>query len=250
VQVNVIVKDKKGDPVTDLTKDDFQLMDGNKPQEISFFSLEERHLTPAATGAVPKNTFTNRFEQEPGIPTSVTIVLFDALNTHFRDLASARQELVKFIGQLQPQDRVAVYGLADNLVVLQDFTSDQQALIKAVRNSTRPENEHAEATDVQPSDTGDDTLDNFLDQVNQMQSDFYNRDRALRTADALTAIANYIGRIPGRADDSVRHVALRFLFAQRAERVDDRHIDVVILAAGFDGVFGNVHHFLIAPGRK
>jgi VWFA-related protein len=198
VEVNVIVEDRKGNPVTDLTKDDFTVLDGNKPQAISDFSMQATHLLARTPAALAKNTFTNRFEDRPGVPTSVTVVLFDALNTHFRDLAAARQQMLKFIGQMQPEDRVAIFGLADDLIVIQDFTSDQQALINAVRKSTTPENQHAEATDVQASDTGDDGLDEFLDEMNQMESDFYNRDRALRTADALTAIANYIGRLPGR----------------------------------------------------
>ena len=198
VQVNVVVEDKKGNPVTDLTKDDFTLLDGNKPQQISVFSMQANHLTPGQAAPAPRNQFTNRFEQRPGVPTSVTVVLFDALNTHFSDLAYARQELLKFIGQIQPEDRVAIFGLSYSLYVLQDFTNDQQALISAVKNSTTPESAHAEATDVQASDTGDEQLDEFLDSMNQMASDFYNRDRAIRTADALTAIANYIGRLPGR----------------------------------------------------
>jgi VWFA-related protein len=202
VEVNVVVEDKKGNPVSDLTKDDFTLLDGNKPQEISVFSMQATHLTPEPTpgGAAPppKNQFTNRFEQQPGVPTSVTVVLFDALNTHFQDLAYARSQLIKFIRQLQPQDRVAIFGLAYKLYVLQDFTSDQQALINAVNKSTTPETAHADATDVAPSATGDDTMDQFLDSMNQMASDFYNRDRALRTAGALTDIANYISRLPGR----------------------------------------------------
>ncbi|MGO9641913.1 MAG: VWA domain-containing protein [Candidatus Acidiferrales bacterium] len=198
VQVNVVVKDKKGNPVTDLTKDDFTVLDGNKPQPISVFSMQATHLTAGMTQPLPKNYFTNRFEQHAGIPTSATVVLFDALNTHVQDLAYARQQMLKFIGQLQPQDRVAIFGLAYNLYVLQDFTSDPQALINAVRRSTTPETAHAEATDVQASDTGNDDVDQFLDSMNQMTSDFYNRDRAIRTADALMAIANYIGRVPGR----------------------------------------------------
>jgi VWFA-related protein len=198
VEVNVVVKDRKGNPITDLTKDDFTVLDGNKPQAISDFSVQATHLTAGLVEPAAKNTFTNRFEDQTGVPTSVTVVLFDALNTHFRDLAYAREQMLKFIAQIHPEDRVAIFGLADDLVVLQGFTSDQQALINAVRKSTTPENEHAEATDVQPSDTASSNLDEFMDQVNQLSSDFYDRDSAIRTSEALTAIASYIGRLPGR----------------------------------------------------
>jgi len=198
VQIDVVVKDKHGDPVTDLTKDDFTLLDEGRPQSISIFSMQATHLTPATAAPMPKSTFTNRFEEEADIPTSVTVVLIDALNTHIVDLAYARQQIIKFIRQLQPADRVAIFGLSNKLVVLQDFTSDQQALLDAVRKSMSAESGHAQQTGEGPSDTGDDLLDQFIDGMNQVTSDFYNRDRAIETAEALTAIADYVSRLPGR----------------------------------------------------
>jgi len=198
VEVNVVAKDRKGEAVSDLSQGDFTLLDGGKPQKISVFSVQTTHLIPGAGPAPPKDVFTNRFEQEPGVPTSVTVVLIDALNTHILDMAYARRQILKFIAKLQPQDRVAIFGLSNKLAVLQDFTSDQQALIDAVRKSMAGESGDADATDSKASDTGDEGLDQFIDGLDQPMSDFYNRDRALRTAAALTAIANYVGRLPGR----------------------------------------------------
>jgi len=40
VQVNVVVQDKKGNPVSGLTKDDFTLLDTDVPQKIAFFAQE------------------------------------------------------------------------------------------------------------------------------------------------------------------------------------------------------------------
>jgi hypothetical protein len=37
-------------------------------------------------------------------------------------LGSAKQHLVKFVQQLDPKDRVAIYSLAQSLTVLSDFT--------------------------------------------------------------------------------------------------------------------------------
>ena len=55
---------------------------------------------------------------------------------------------------------------------------------------------------------------------------------------------------PARRSPAVSHVASRFLFSHRAQRVHDRHIYVVILAARFNRRFRHVHHFLIASRRK
>jgi VWFA-related protein len=198
VQVNVIVKDKTGNPVGDLSKDDFTLLGENKPQEISTFSMQATHLTRGMSAPPPKNTFTNRFEQEPGVPTSVTVVLFDALNTDFADIAYAREQMIKFFAQLQPQDRVAIFGLAQNLYVLQDFTTDQRALIDAVRKSSPPAAAQVDVTDVQSSGAGAARMDQFIEGIRQVESDYNVRDSSARTSAALTAIANYVGRLPGR----------------------------------------------------
>ena len=42
IQVNVVALDKKGHPVTDLKKEDFQLFDKGKEQTISLFSMEKK----------------------------------------------------------------------------------------------------------------------------------------------------------------------------------------------------------------
>src|SRR6266849_4375696 len=49
VQVNVIVEDKKGEPVTGLTRDDFNLYEQKKPQKIEYFSMESTGPLAAST---------------------------------------------------------------------------------------------------------------------------------------------------------------------------------------------------------
>ena len=39
VQVNVVVHDRRGEPVTDLKKEDFTITERGKPQPISFFTM-------------------------------------------------------------------------------------------------------------------------------------------------------------------------------------------------------------------
>src|ERR1039457_1540373 len=42
VQVNVVVHNKKGEPVTDLKKEDFVLYDKGQEQQIKLFSMETK----------------------------------------------------------------------------------------------------------------------------------------------------------------------------------------------------------------
>jgi len=104
VQINLVVHDKKGQPVADLTRDDFVLVDQGQPQKISIFSVDSGRPLPAPgraaaakPAALPPNYFSNRLERPSGTPSSATVILFDGLNTRFEDQACARSELVKFL---------------------------------------------------------------------------------------------------------------------------------------------------------
>jgi VWFA-related protein len=220
VQISVVVKDKKGNPVTDLTKDDFTLLDENKPQAISVFSEQTTQPAPAMAQPLPANTFTNRFEDRTGVPTSVTVVLFDALNTHFDDIAYARLQVLKLIDQFQPDGRVAIFGLTQDLVVIQNFTDDRQTLLGAVKNYT-PRDSMELGTNASVAGLFD-ASNNGPAQINigetsPAAAEYYRRDRALRTATALQAIAHYVGRLPGRKN--LVWVSSSFPFSADAEQV-------------------------------
>src|SRR5437879_12205151 len=169
VQVNVIVQDRKGEPVTDLTRDDFTLLDQGQPQIVSTFSVESLRTLPTAQPA-PPNVFSNRFEQKTHTPTSVPVILLDGLNTRFEDMAYARAQIIKFLGQLQPQDRVALYTLTTRLTVAHDFTTAAPSLLRALERSkghvstelaaSEPELAASEPEPANPM--GIDALDDFL----------------------------------------------------------------------------------------
>jgi VWFA-related protein len=200
VQVSVIVEEH-GQPIAGLKQEDFALFDQGQPQQIAFFS--EHSSSADASGAaaaplLPPDMFTNRMAEKPGVPPSVTVILLDLLNTHSSDMAYARNQIVKFIEALQPQDRVALYGLSDQLYILHDFTRDSSALLAALNHYKNTENFKVSGSEVDASDTGDDQLDAFLDTTAQKFSDFYTISRVEETASALEAIGNHLAALPGR----------------------------------------------------
>jgi VWFA-related protein len=133
------------------------------------------------------------------VPTAVTVVLLDGLNTQFLDMAYARNQVIKFLEQLQPQDRVALYTLTDQLRVLHDFTSDATSLLRAVqRYKGHYSSELAASEDIDTSDTGNQLLDDFLNAASQRMADFYTVNRVQRTAAAIEEIANHLAALPGR----------------------------------------------------
>lgn len=199
VQVNAIVQDKKGEPVTDLTRDDFTVLDQGQSQTISTFSVESLRMLPAPAQPAPTNVFSNRFEQKADTPTSVTVILLDGLNTRFEDMAQARAQIIKFLGQLQPQDRVALYTLTTRLRVLHDFTTDATSLLRALERSKGHVSAELAASEPEPVNlTGIDALDEFLTAANQRVADFYTINRVEMTAGAIEGIANHLAGLPGR----------------------------------------------------
>ena len=217
VQVNVVVETRDGRPVEGLTADDFSLSDDGRPQKISVFSVQSADSLSKALSALPPGTFSNRPEQQMEAPGSVTVILLDGLNTHFDDQAFARKQVVKFLGQIQPNDHVALYTLGANLRVLHDFTTDAASLVAALKGYTGKESHEVAASEpapepvaitvITPGGVGPNAtpvapitvgLEDYVRQAQQQSADFYSMDRTLKTLDALQAIARRVARLPGR----------------------------------------------------
>jgi len=201
VQVNVIVR-HKGAPVTGLTKDDFTILDQNRPQKIANFSEQflETNSAPQPTSgrAVSNSFFSNHFDPDSGTPHSVTLILLDALNTPRQDMANARAAIANFLGQIKPGDRIALYGLSTNLFVIHDFTSDAGSLLVALKQSKNGHIYNPSSSEVSPSSTGSDNIDAFMDSANQHFADMQTINRAEMTANVMAAIASSVVNIPGR----------------------------------------------------
>ena len=149
VQLSVIVHDKDGNPVSGLKKEDFKLYDQGQLQKVAFFSEQANILRTkfVAAGDLPngQHAYTNRETENAESSGSVTAVLLDKLNTWawdmnkalhngvpMNDMPIAITQVTKFLRQVQPQDRVALYGLSDKLYILRDFTNDVDLLLTAV----------------------------------------------------------------------------------------------------------------------
>lgn len=222
IEVNVVAQDSKGRAVKDLTRDDFELFDNGKEVPIDVFAAEFAEPTsPTATIAtLPPNTFTNRIQ---GVPPSVTVILLDGLNTTYEDQTWARTEVIRFLENLQPQNRVAIFMLGDHLYVLQNFTNDPKLLLSKLKNTnmripmeliaSQPPADAIESTSAstitgmtqRPGGGGAAgaagsvaAIEGRLKQQVKHERDLLLRMRIIRTADALAFIADYLKQFPGR----------------------------------------------------
>jgi len=200
IQVNVIARDNHGIPVRGLKKEDFEILDNGKPQSISVFSMDSNAVLPQAQ-PLPENVFTNRLQMKSAVPSSVTVILIDALNTRWQDQAWAKLQVVKYLKTIRPEDRIAIYALGPGLRVLHDFTTDSSSLLKQLdryNGAILPENEG-------DNSFGDDLsamqFDNWMrgaGGVSRQEADFYTINRVQGTLHALEFIANHLASLPGR----------------------------------------------------
>lgn len=132
VQIRAVVTDKRGQPVGDLKKEDFELLENTRPQNISFFSVERINSEPGA--------------EKPGGPASLraqeaparTIVLFvDTVHITFENLARAKQALKRFIDeQMTDRDMVALVTSSGAVGLMEQFTRDRQMIRSAIDRLT------------------------------------------------------------------------------------------------------------------
>src|ERR1700689_653568 len=132
VMIPVVVRDGRGKPVAGLKKEDFQLFDRGKPQNISRFTAEKagsqtmKFAEDADDVAKPAHK-----DAESVIPQRFIAYLFDDVHAKFGNLAFARQAALKHVSEaLAPSDRAAIFTTSGQGMV--DFTDDKPRLLEAL----------------------------------------------------------------------------------------------------------------------
>lgn len=198
VPVSVIVTDKKGNPVSDLAPEDFTVLDDGHRQKVELFRKETGVSAAVTSAALPPDTYSNQIAARAAVPSNVTIVLIDGLNTLVKDQAYARDQAVKFLRQIQPGQRLAIYTLGHQLHVLEDFTGDGSLLAAALGRYSGQSDAETVASAPSELETGNATIDAALEDAFQREANMYIQDRVETTVAALIDIANHAAAVPGR----------------------------------------------------
>src|SRR5277367_6170088 len=134
VLVDVVVTNGKGEAVTGLHKDDFQILEDGKPQTISTF--DEHHGVPPTQiklPTLPPHVSTNFPVTQTA--DSVNVLLLDALNTPSRDQTYVHTQMLKYLKAIPPGTRVAIFTLASRLRMLQGVTTDSSELLAILKSA-------------------------------------------------------------------------------------------------------------------
>jgi VWFA-related protein len=216
VTVDVVVRDKQGNPVQSLSQSDFSLLDNGKPQNLKLFRRSDFNgLISAAAqrmqlpAELPPGLHSNLASSKSSA-SSVTVILFDALNTPIEDQRNARQQMLRFLEQLRPDDRVGLYILSNRLHILHDITSDAKSLVQkltAYRGDSQAnldfENSLAPLLNDQKlqkilSDPGEAERAQSQIVADQNVALIKLTERIQRTFQTLEAIAQHMAEVPGR----------------------------------------------------
>jgi VWFA-related protein len=208
VQVDPVITDRSGKPVTDLRPDEVQIFEDGKPQSITNFSyVSVKSATPTTT-VKPANKSVAPIPPVPLKPEQVrrTIALIvDDIGLSFESTHFVRRGLKKFVEeQMEPDDLVAIIRTGGGIGALQQFTSDKRQLLAAVdkvkwnptgRGGVSP---FAPISEDQPSvdnlGTGRGADDEEAEDFDRFREDFF----AVGTLGAINYVIKGLRELPGR----------------------------------------------------
>ena len=201
VQIDVAAKDSRGQVVRDLARRDFTVKDEGKPRAIQIFAINRgeiaEHETPAPARPLPPHVFSNRGTTADGSSAHTTVILLDAVNGYFDNYARSRDQVVRLVGGLKPDERIAVYVLTQfqGLVVLQDYTSDHDRVARNIGVFV-PSGMVAAPPGMEGLATALSSLPGPVQP--RSEKEFFMRNSAESARTTLQAIANHLAIVPGR----------------------------------------------------
>jgi len=207
VQVDAVVTDKSGRPVTDLRPDEVEIREDGKPQKIanlSYITLDSELASAPSAPAKPadKNVPIPPVRLRPEQVRRTIALVVDDLGLSFESAHFVRQALKKFLDQqMQADDLVAIIRTGGGVGALQQFTSNKRQLYAAVEkvkwNPTGRGGIAAFAPIGSESSTPGDSNDSVRsanEDLDQFREDIF----AVGTLGAANYIVKGLRELPGR----------------------------------------------------
>ena len=147
VNIDVIVKDKKGKFVSDLKADDFTITENGQPQKMEFFDAP---LSGTGTDTRKPGTAATDSPAPASAPRNFVSLVLDFQTTDVTNLKQVREGAVKYVReQVTDADVVAVLSVTNGLRMLQAFTQDKARLIAVLENlGASPDSKTFEQKDI------------------------------------------------------------------------------------------------------
>lgn len=202
VLVNVTARDKNGNLIRDLKREDFTVLEDNKSQQIASFDLENTDAmaavdlsqvellgsaskaakSPAPAPTAPNPAFKDR---------RLMIFFFDLTSMEPDETERAVNSAQNYVDkQMAPADLVAVVSLGNSLSINQDFTSDKALLKKALTGLNPSAGQGFEAGTTGTTEGTADSANSFT--ADDTEYNIFNTDRRL---EALRSLADQVAKV-------------------------------------------------------
>ena len=253
--VDVVVRDGKGRPVTDLVAADFEVLEDGTAQVVAQFAPPS--VAAAAAGAPKDAPATGPLAPAPSASSALTerdtiAFVFDRLSTSGR--VAAQKAARTYLGK-RGVGNTGVFSIESSLVVLQEFTTDQTLVLAAIdalgdrvahTGGTRMEEGRANLAGRLAANKAQQTLAQMPQprtaaegsaraqasiaairaSVAQAAADAFDRlerdEHGFTTAHALTAIVDALRTVPGR-----KAIVLFSGGLYRTEGTENRFLSVI-----------------------
>jgi len=238
ITVDVVARDHHGNPVRDLTANDFQISEQagshKDQQQIASFRLLDRAMTKApdsekAALQLPAGVYTNLVTTK-NLSAPPTILLVDGLNTDATTQLQVRQKMVRLLASSPSDVPMAVFLLGRELRLLQNFTTDTKLLHAAAERALS-----LEATNLQAKDARDDA---------------FSHSSLLEQMGVAEGQSDVPGEPPPAGSNSNALLAMRALQLQRFEREQYAESMDIRVKLTFDALRVIARHVSGYPGRK
>jgi VWFA-related protein len=204
VLVNVTVRDRNGNLVRDLKREDFAVLEDSKPQQVASFDLENTEAVVSAgvqeapllaTGKSPKSGTASGAPAEtvarPLKDHRLIILFFDLSSMQPDEIDRAVIAAERYLEQqMRPADLVALISLSSSLIVNQDFTSDKVSLKKALDALNLGGGQGFEEGTAGTTEGTPDTAQPFT--VDDTEYNIFNTDRRLEALRSVAEKLSYV----------------------------------------------------------
>jgi VWFA-related protein len=132
-EIEVLVLDSMGRPVTDLAREEFLLTVDGAPRKIDWV-LPPAHSSRLleATAEPQARLEQPRTSAAAAAPPHSTVFFVDDLHLSFRSRSMGLDALKVYLGTLPPNEEMALYSFRHRLEILQRYTLDRAALSAAI----------------------------------------------------------------------------------------------------------------------
>ncbi|HLH05939.1 MAG TPA: VWA domain-containing protein [Terriglobales bacterium] len=209
VLVDVVAHDKSGNLVRDLKQSDFTILEDGKPQHLLSFDIERPEATQQLNTAQTEAHGPSQVTVQQAVTNApilsgakvapdevrdkrLILLFFDLSAMEPEEVDRAVKSAMNYVDkQMSPADLVSIVTLGNSMSVVQDFTTDHEALKRVLNGINNEEGQGFEQGQTGSSEGTPDTGSQFT--PDDTEYNLFNTDRRLM---AISTLAKALAQLP------------------------------------------------------